>query len=333
MLWKMDWTNVPICFQSIPDPLFAIPVHGDELPVVQFPEEYLHRGLQERNIRIYIPLGFFLKPGNMKAIPAGYMIERALAEGLISSDSTLVEPTSGGMGVALAYFAKGQYIRVIAIVSDSLPRGKLLPLVRHGAQVLKESEVVHMLGLETSPGDVELARIYAEKMDAVFLNQYGNPWNPESYKALIAKPLWEGIGGHASMFISPIGSRGIFKGLGEALREFNKDIELIGVEPYHMQNIDGMRTQFRQRTTTHDLGTLEPFSIEHIDEAAADKYADQLNKLGIPAGRSAGAGFGSLEHVLLDRIADETIDGMRGPDGSIRIILPFHDTRYPYDPV
>lgn len=339
MACNWDWNEVPIGLGGVPDPLFTIPVHGEELPVIKWPEEYLCDGLREQNIELYILLGFFLRPGTLKTVAAGDMIDRAVKEGVVKPGGELVESTSGGLGDGLAFHAtvrRPEYrLKITLIVSDTLPAGKLLPLTRHGANVLKESQTVEMLGLEKSPGGIALAAMYAERFGAVNLNQYGgNPhtqnWNPDSYRRHLAEPIWEGVGG-ADLFITPVGSRGIIKGLGSAFREWNPKIKLVGVVPYYKQNIDGTRTLTRQREVKHDLKSLEPYTLERIDQAAADKYANQLNQWGIPVGRSGGGGYGSMEHILLNMIEDEEIDLIRRSDGAVRVILPLHDTRFPYD--
>lgn len=323
----MDW-NIP-CYCRLPDPVLEIPIDDFHVPVIRLPEEVLSRRLRGQNIHIYALLGFVAPPGNIKRIPAGYMLERAVATGLLKPGDTLVEPTSGNMGVSLAYCAKKYDVSVIAIVADTMPAGKLLPLQRHGARIVKESEALAHLGLAKSSGSVELGRRYAEEIGAVFLNQYGNAWNPESYAVLVAPALWKGLDGNIAMFVASVGSTGTLLGIGGFLKTKNPGIEIIATMPYLGQSIDGTRDFERLKEISHDWQTLDPV-VEPIDERTARATSNLLNESGIPGGPSSGAALGSAEHALLNKLGNGTLDRMRGPDGTVGVVVPFSDTLYPY---
>ncbi|HKD21826.1 MAG TPA: pyridoxal-phosphate dependent enzyme [Rhizomicrobium sp.] len=323
----MDWT-VP-CYCRLPDPDFEIPVDDFYLPVIRLPEELLSERLQGERVHLHALLGFVAPPGNIKRIPASYMLARAVETGLLQAGDTLVEPTSGNMGLSLAYCAQRYGVTVAALVSDSLPQGKLLALQRHGARVVKESDALAYLGLTTSPGCIELARRYAKTTDAVFLNQYANAWNPESYATLVAPALWEQIGGSASLFVSAVGSTGTLIGIGGFLKNKNPAIEIVATMPHPGQSIGGTRDAERLKEIRHDWRALDPV-IQPIDQAAALAASRLLDDAGIPGGPSSGAAFGAAEQFLLDRLAAGTLDALRGDDGTIGVILPFADTVYPY---
>jgi cysteine synthase B len=322
----MDWT-LP-CHYRLPDPLFEIPIDDFHLPVVRLPEDLFSERLRGERVRVLALLGFVAPPGNIKRIPASYMLARASKTGLLRAGDTLVEPTSGNMGLSLAYCAPRYGVAVSALVSDSLPAGKLLALQRHGARAVKESEALALLGLATSPGCIELARRYAKTTDAVFLNQYANTWNPESYATLVAPALWDGSGG-ASLFVSAVGSTGTLIGIGSFLKNKNPAIEIVATLPHPGQSIGGTRDVERLKEIRHDWRALEPV-VQPIDQAAALAASRRLNDAGIPGGPSSGAAFGTAEQFLLDRLAAGTLDTLRGDDGTIGVILPFADTIYPY---
>lgn len=323
----MNWT-IP-CYCRLPDPVFEIPIDDFSVPVIRLPEEILSRRLQGQGVHIYALLGFVAPPGNIKRIPAGYMLEQAIAGGLLKPGDMLVEPTSGNMGVSLAFCARKYGVGVTAIVSDVLPAGKLLPLKRQGAHVLKESEALAQLGLRETPGSVELARRYAEATGAVFLNQYANAWNPESYATLVAPALWKGVDGNLSLFVSAVGSTGTLLGIGGFLKKKNPAMEVVATMPYLGQSIDGTRDYERLREISHDWRAIDPV-IEPIDERTARAISNLLNENGIPGGPSSGAAFGSAEHCLLDRLGKGKLEALRGRDGTIGVALPFSDTLYPY---
>lgn len=324
----MDWTNPS--YSRLPDPLFEIGIYDFSVPVIAFPEEYLSKRLRGRRIKLYILLGFAAQPGNIKRIPAEYMLRQALQSGLIKEGGTLVEPTSGNMGASLAFAAKPHNIKVVTIVSDSLGEGKLRPLSRHGATVLKESVAAGRdLGLPVVPNSIQIAELYAKKFGCVFLNQYHNPWNPQSYADLVAPKLYEMLAGRVDMLVASIGSSGTLLGLGGYLKSMNPRLKIVATMPYLGQSIDGTRDLERLRQVTLNWRSLNPL-VEQIDEITAKAVSAELNVQGIPAGPSSGAAFKTAEHVLLSMLADETIDTLRGEDGNISVVIPFADTLYPY---
>jgi cysteine synthase len=326
----MDWRNIPPCYQRLPEPLFEIPVDDFSLPVIVLPEELLSDGLRGERIRIYLLLGFMAPPGNIKRIPAGYMVQKALECGRIAPGGTLIEPTSGNFGLSLAYCAHKHNINVIALVSDKLPRGKRLPLERHGAEVITESELAHKLGVSRSYTSIELAEMYAKTSDAVFLNQYNNPWNPESYHG-VAQQVWNGVGGQISLFVPATGSKGNLIGFGSQFRTWNPKIEIVSTRPYFRQNIDGARDKRRQAEVGNDVSLVGEIIDEPIDERTARLVSELLYENGIPAGPSAGAALGSADHMLLSHVENDTLKNLRCADGTIGVFIPFADTCYPYD--
>jgi S-sulfo-L-cysteine synthase (O-acetyl-L-serine-dependent) len=325
----MTWRELP-CYGRIPDPEFEIEIEDFVVPVIRLPETLLPRRLRGQSIRIHALLGFIAPPGNIKRIPAGYMVRKAIETGLVRRGGTLVEPTSGNMGVSLAFCARPHGIKVAAIVSDTLPRGKVLPLQRMGAQVVKESEAVAVLGLQQSPGSIELARRYAEKIGGVLLNQYGNDWNPGSWEHLVAPGLWRGAGGEVALFASAVGSTGTLLGLGRYFRARDPTLAIMATIPYLGQEIDGTRDRERLGAITHDWMSLHPI-VEPIDEITARALSAMLNEHGIPAGPSSGAVFGSTYHWLLNKLAAGQLDAIRDGEGRIKAIVPFADTSYPYE--
>jgi hypothetical protein len=186
--WKMDRTMPP--FNMEPDPAFEIEVENFRIPVLELPREFIPAPIRDRKIRIYALAAYHTPTGNIKYIPASYMLKRASETGLCQKGQTVVEATSGNFGDSLAFCAKRYRLTVAAIVSDRLPEGKLLSLLRQGTQILKEGEVARLLNLTRRVPTTELAHLYAEKIGGVHLNQYGNPVEPRELRhAYSTRPL------------------------------------------------------------------------------------------------------------------------------------------------
>lgn len=322
----MDWT-IP-SYSRLPDPLIEFEVDDFSLPVIELPAEtFLSPPLHGKKIRIYALLGFMAPPGNIKRIPAGYTIDTLIERGELKPGDGVCDSTSGNWGVSVAYCAKKYDLRAFIIVSDKVPDGKLLPIKRQGGTLLKESEATKVLGLERSPGCLELARLYAQKFDLLYFNQYDNPLNPESYRVLVAPRLWEGIDGNAKLYVSAIGTRGTQAGLGGYFKEQDKDFQIVSTFPYLGQEIEGTRDERRLKEVTQpDIADYR----DPIDHRVARAVSAFLNENGIPAGPSSGAALGSLDHYLLNRLVAGTLDELRSANGSIGTILTFADTLYPY---
>ncbi len=323
----MDWT-IP-CYNRLPDPVAGIRMIDYTLPVIRLPQEILSKRLRDQGIFVYALLGFMAPPGNIKRIPAEYMIDQAIRGGVLKEGGRMLEGTSGNMGVALAYCAKEHGVTVYALVADDLAPGKQLPLKRHGAVVISESAAARELGIIRSSGRVKLAAQYAEYIGAVYLNQYAHPWNPQSYEKLVAPELWGAVGGRASLFVAAVGSTGTLLGLGRYFRKRNPCIKIVATMPYLGQKIEGARDHEQLREIGHDWQKLKPIE-DPIDERTARAASALLNENGIPAGPSSGGAFATAEHFLLNRLAGGTLNEMRDRVGEINVILPFADTLYPY---
>ena len=112
----MDRTMPP--FNMEPDPAFEIEVEDFRIPVLELPREFIPPPVRDRKIRIYALAGYHTPTGNIKYIPASYMLKRASETGLCQKGQTVVEATSGNFGDSLAFCARRYGVKVAAIVSD-----------------------------------------------------------------------------------------------------------------------------------------------------------------------------------------------------------------------
>jgi S-sulfo-L-cysteine synthase (O-acetyl-L-serine-dependent) len=324
----MDRTMPP--FNMEPDPAFEIGVEDFRIPVLELPREFIPAPVRDRKIRIYALAGYHTPTGNIKYIPASYMLKRAIDTGLCQRGQTVVEATSGNFGDSLAFCAKRYGLTAAAVVSDNLPEGKLLALRRQGTQILKEGELARSFNLAHQVPTIELAGLYAERIGGVHLNQYGNPWNPESYATLIAPELWRRTGGRASILVSAIGTTGTMMGLGGYFKKQNPRLRVIATMPYLDQNIDGTRDSRRLK----EVGFLWQELADHkrrLDARVAQAVSIELHRAGIHAGPSSGAALATLSHYLLELAETDRLDDLCDQEGSIVAITTFADTLFPYD--
>ena len=154
------------------------------------------------------------------------MINTALEQGLINKDTTVIEPTSGNTGIALASVCAALGIKLVLTMpsSMSIERRRLLKAL--GADlVLTEPE-------KGMKGAIEKAVELSEKTENSFIpQQFGNLANPEIHRITTAKEILADTDGKIDIFIAAIGTGGTITGVGEVLKANNPNVQIIAVEP------------------------------------------------------------------------------------------------------
>ncbi|RXJ97928.1 cysteine synthase A [Arcobacter sp. CECT 8986] len=154
------------------------------------------------------------------------MIKTAIENGLINDTTTVIEPTSGNTGIALASVCAGLGIKLILTMpsSMSIERRKLLKAL--GAElVLTEPE-------KGMKGAVEKADELSKEIDNSFVpQQFANQANPDIHRKTTAKEILADTDGKVDIFVAAIGTGGTLTGTGEILKQHNPDIKIIAVEP------------------------------------------------------------------------------------------------------
>lgn len=154
------------------------------------------------------------------------MIKSALEAGKINENTTVIEPTSGNTGIALASVCAGLGIKLILTMpaSMSIERRRLLKAL--GAQlVLTEPE-------KGMKGAIEKAQELAEGIEDSFIpQQFGNEANPEIHRKTTAQEILKDTDGKVDIIVAGIGTGGTITGVGEVLKQHNPDVKIIAVEP------------------------------------------------------------------------------------------------------
>jgi len=154
------------------------------------------------------------------------MIEAAEAKGLINKDTTIIEPTSGNTGIALAFVCAVKKYRLILTMPEtmSIERRKLLKHI--GA------ELVLTPGSEGMKGAINKAReIVSRTRDAYMPDQFSNPANPEIHRKTTAEEIWQDTDGRADFLIAGVGTGGTITGVSEAIKERKPSFKSVAVEP------------------------------------------------------------------------------------------------------
>ena len=173
--------------------------------------------------------------GSVKDRIARSMIETAEKEGYLHPGQTILEPSSGNTGIALAAIArlKGYPIKILMPESVSIERRQMLDV--YGA------EIILTPGAEGSNGAVRRAQAMAEEHpEWAFLYQYGNDANPRAHYEGTGPEIWRDCE-EVTHFVAGLGTSGTLMGTGTYLKERNPDIKVIAIEPPLGERVEGLR--------------------------------------------------------------------------------------------
>ena len=173
--------------------------------------------------------------GSVKDRPALSMIKRAQQRGEIRPGDTLIEPTSGNTGIALAMAAAMMGYRMVLVMPEHLSVERRQTMAAFGARIV----------LTPQSGGMEMARDIAEKMrdegSGVILDQFANPDNPLSHYEGTGPEIWRDTGGKITHFVSSMGTTGTIMGVSRYLKEKNPSVQIIGCQPTEGSQIPGIR--------------------------------------------------------------------------------------------
>ena len=187
-------------------------------------------------VRIFAKLEGQNPTGSVKDRIALKMIERAEADGELSSNRTILEPTSGNTGISLAMIGrlKGYQVKVVMPENVSEERSQLL--YAYGA------EIVFSDGEQGSNGSIEVARDMAAKNphDYLMMYQYGNSGNPDAHYETTGTEVIEAVP-DVTAFVAGLGTGGTLMGVARRLKEHNPDVRIVAVAPEPDDFISGLR--------------------------------------------------------------------------------------------
>jgi cysteine synthase A len=182
--------------------------------------------LKEVGAELVAKLEFFNPVGSVKDRIGVSMIDALEAEGKINAGTTLIEPTSGNTGIALAFVAAARGYRLILVMPEtmSVERRKML--------LLLGAELVLTDGRAGMRGAIQRAEeLAAEIKDAVIPQQFHNPANPEIHRRTTAEEIWNDTGGNIDAFVAGVGTGGTITGVGQVLKARKPGVRIVAVEP------------------------------------------------------------------------------------------------------
>jgi cysteine synthase len=244
-------------------------------------------------IRLWAKLEGQNPTGSVKDRIAKAMVEDAEKSGVLGPGATLLEPSSGNTGIALAVVARVRGYRLVVVLPEntSLERRQLLEL--YGARIVLSPAD------QGSNGAIERAKaLAAEHPDWVMLYQYGNPANVLAHYETTGPEIWRDLP-EVTHFVAGLGTSGTLMGVGRYLKEQNPAIKVIAAEPEYGDLVYGLRNL--------DEGFVPPiFDPDLLDgriKAGAAVSLGRTRQLAAVEGLFAGVSGGAALHVAL-RVAE-----------------------------
>ncbi len=173
--------------------------------------------------------------GSVKDRPALSMIRGAEERGEIHPGDTLIEPTSGNTGIALAMAAAIKGYRMVLVMPEHMSIERRQVMKAYGAEIVLTPKDG---GME---GAIDLARKMVEADEGKVLNQFGNADNPRAHYEGTGPEIWRDTQGKVTHFVSAMGTTGTIMGTSRYLKEQNGDIQIVGVHPAEGAQIPGIR--------------------------------------------------------------------------------------------
>lgn len=227
------------------------------------------------------------------------MIEAAEREGNLTAESVLIEPTSGNTGIALAFICAARGYRLILAMPESMSieRRKMLELLGAELELTPAGE-----GMK---GAIARAKqLVAELPNALMLQQFENPANPDVHRRTTAEEIWRDTGGDVDVIVSGVGTGGTLTGIGEALKPRLPNLKIVAVEPEDSavlsggppgpHKIQGIGAGFVPGIL--DTGLID--EVLRIANESAFAMARKVARLeGVPVGISSGAALAAAVEI------------------------------------
>ncbi|MBF0321256.1 MAG: cysteine synthase [Nitrospirae bacterium] len=264
-------------------------------------------------VKIYAKLEGNNPGGSVKDRIAYYMIKDAEVAGTLTKDKVILEPTSGntGIGLAMVAAAKGYKVKLVMPECVSMERRKTLEAF--GAELILSP------GKEGTDGAIRLAhKLYDENRKDYFMpDQFNNPSNMKAHYEGTGVEVYNQTKGEISVFMAGMGTSGTLMGTSRRLKEYDKSIQIVGVEPILGHKIQGLKNMNESIVP----GLFDPSRLDEKinvnDDEAYSTSRDMAVKEGLFVGMSSGAAvFAALKK------AKEMKDGV------LVVVLPDRGDRY-----
>ncbi len=175
--------------------------------------------------RLFAKTEYFNPAGSVKDRTAKFMIDFAEKSGVLKRGMTLIEPTSGNTGIALAAIGASKGYKVILTMPETMSVERRKLISAYGA------EIVLTDGKKGMAGAIEKAEQLKGELNGVILGQFVNPANVSAHFLTTGPEIWNDTDGNVDIFVAGVGTGGTVTGVGRYLKSKNEAVKIIAVEP------------------------------------------------------------------------------------------------------
>jgi len=285
------------------------------------PLVWLNKIGQDCPAKIAGKLEFFNPASNVKDRIGVSMVLDAERQGKLKPGMTIVEPTSGNTGIALAWVAAAKGYKLVLTMPESMTieRRKILKLL--GAEIVLTPAEEGMIGAVN-----RAIQINEQNNDSFIPQQFENVSNPQIHRETTAEEVWKDTDGSVDIFVAGVGTGGTITGVGEVLKSRKPSVQIVAVEPAASPVLSGGRPCPHMIQGIGAGFVPEVLNMEVVDEVVkiGDKEAFEMAKRlakeeGILAGISAGAAVAAAVKVASRK---------RNADKIVVVVLPDTGERY-----
>ncbi len=264
----------------------------------------------ELKAKLLAKLESFNPAGSVKDRVAIKMVEDAEKSGKLKKGSVIIEPTSGNTGIGLAMVAAAKGYKLVIVMPDTMSVERRQLISAYGAELVLTDGALGMQGA------IDKAEELSAEIEGSFVaGQFVNPSNPQAHYITTGPEIYEDTDGNVDIFVAGVGTGGTITGTGEYLKEKNKDIKIIAVEPENSpflskgvagkHGLQGIGAGFVPEV----LNTEIYDEIVTVNENEAYSASRILGKTeGVLAGISSGAAlFVAIEKAKLEENKGKTI--------------------------
>ncbi len=269
--------------------------------------------------RIFAKLEMLNPAGSAKDRVAKNILDKAEKEGKIKAGGTIIESTSGNTGIGLASVGVSRGYNVIIVMPDTMSRERIQIMEAYGARVVLSDGSLGMLG-----ANAMAEKIARETPNSFIAAQFENMANPEAHYFTTGPEIYDDMDGQIDYLVCAVGTGGTISGVGKYLKEKNKNIKIVAVEPKNSpllsdgvagsHKIQGIGANFVPST----LDTEIYDEIITVSDEEAYKYTAEISRReGVLVGISSGCALCAAMEIA-----------KREKDKNIVVIFPDTGTRY-----
>jgi cysteine synthase A len=260
---------------------------------------------------------FFNPLGSVKDRIGIAMIAAAERDGILSPGATIIEPTSGNTGIALAFVASAKGYKLILTMPESMSVERRTLLALLGAKLVLTPATDGMKGAIQKAED-----LHKEIADSWIPQQFNNPANPEIHRRTTAEEIWSDTDGKADILVSAVGTGGTITGVSEVIKSRKRSFRSIAVEPKDSAVITQTRNKEPLKPGPHKIqGTGAGFVPKNLNLHIVDEVITVSNEDAIATARRLASEDGILAGISTGANVWAALQAGRRPENRGKLIV------------